>query len=245
MERSKGLTRNQSDNKRLWDLYEAQWSPSRHIIAEDPKIRAQGKSLEVLGDEWGTARSIDHILGLFLKPYLSPWSNVCEIGSGGGRIARRVAPLVAHLTCSDVSQRMLERCRKTLSSLANVSFLDLSSGLPPSEVPIFDLVFSFDVFVHLDLHTMWRLIQEISSSLNAGGVVVLHTSNLLTREGWKRFSRQSEYELASFFFVTPEVVKLFLHHAGFELLKESIEDEADFYLSRDYVVVARKSVISR
>ncbi|MDQ6839647.1 MAG: class I SAM-dependent methyltransferase [Actinomycetota bacterium] len=64
-------------------------------------------------------------------------------------------------------------------------------------------MYSFDVFVHLDLHVQWSYIKEIERMLKPGGKVFIHTADLTTSAGWNRFVRQSGYRVEGFYFMTP------------------------------------------
>ncbi len=62
------------------------------------------KELEYLGDEWSDAESLNEVLEDFLFPYLEKASVVAEVGSGGGRLASRVAGRVQALHCYGTQQ---------------------------------------------------------------------------------------------------------------------------------------------
>lgn len=56
------------------------------------------------------------------QPFIGDASDVAEIGSGGGRVAVRVAPRCASYACFDISLEMLKKARDALSELSNVRF---------------------------------------------------------------------------------------------------------------------------
>jgi cyclopropane fatty-acyl-phospholipid synthase-like methyltransferase len=112
--------------------------------------------------------------------------------------------------------------------------------LPPWAVGYFDFVYSFDVFVHLDLHTIWRYVSDISAALRPGGRSFLHTMNLTTPSGWKAFASQNCYSVEGHYFVSPEIVRILVERAGLELMKESSADSSNLYMDRDYLFVMEK-----
>jgi SAM-dependent methyltransferase len=136
---------------------------------------------------------------------------------------------------------MLERARVALADRSNVEFVLLDSpDLPRHLHGSLDFIYSFDVFVHLDVHTQWRYLRQISEVLRPGGHAFLHTSNLTTGEGWKLFSSQAQYAVEGFYFVTPEIVRTLISHTDLELIKESEAGSSNYYLDRDYLFALRK-----
>jgi 2-polyprenyl-3-methyl-5-hydroxy-6-metoxy-1,4-benzoquinol methylase len=102
-----------------------------------------------------------------------------EIGSGGGRVAARVCTHVQSLHCFDISENMLNCAKQALSDHSNLLFSLLTSPVFPKEChDSFDFVYSFDVFVHLDLHMIWQYIQQIHKILKPGGKAFISTANL-------------------------------------------------------------------
>lgn len=115
------------------------------------------------------------------------------------------------------------------------------ASLPSDPDGQFGLVYSFDVFVHLDLHIQYRYLRQIHGLLEPGGRALVHTANLRAPRGWARFASQPAPSIRGFFFVTPETVDLLAEHAGFEIERRSDVDESNFYYGRDYVVLLRKA----
>ena len=198
--------------------------------------------LEFLGDEWGKKEDVLAILSEFVKPYVTPQSHALEIGVGGGRIAHQVAPLVGTLDVTDISSEMIARSKQALASHGNINYFTLASAsLGQWKNNSIDFVYSFDVFVHLDVHTMWGYFQEINRILKPNGKAFLHTSNLLAPEGWRRFSSQSKFRIEGHYFITPEIIHTFCNRSKLSLIKESLIDETNFYYARDYLLVIEKS----
>jgi len=179
------------------------------------------------------------------QAFVTPDSIVAEIGCGGGRIAARVHALVASLTCFDISDEMLKRAKQALSACPNVEFALLEdSRLPDSCTARFDFIYSFDVFVHLDLHTIWSYFQQIANALKPGGKAFVSTASLTRPAGWERFTAQSRYTVGGFYFIGEDTVRLFASRVGLRLVKESPEggDPSNIYINRDYLVVFEKTV---
>jgi len=62
--------------------------------------------LEFLGDEWSDKASLQIVMDEFFYPYLNKNDIVAEIGSGGGRIASKVANHVEKIYCFDISENV-------------------------------------------------------------------------------------------------------------------------------------------
>lgn len=223
-----------------WDRYARVWSPEfrGYEVAGDVRPEAY----EFLGDEWGNPGHVTEILEEFVYPYTDGSTIAVEIGSGGGRVAGRLAPRVKHLYCLDVSVEMLDRLRTALADRENVSYIHVPDATLPADVLAAepDFIFAFDVFVHLDLHTTWRYVKQIGDALRLGGHAFLHTTNLLTEPGWRRFAAQARHTLEGHYFVSPEIVRILLSRAGLRIVHEATEDASNFYKARDYLVVVQK-----
>ena len=82
----------------------------------------------------------------------------------------------------------------------------------------YHFIYSFDVFVHLDLHTIWSYMKTIHRMLLPNGKCFLSTSNLLAPLGWERFSTQDKYTVGGFYFTTPDAMRVRVFVACYWLL---------------------------
>ncbi|MEH1818463.1 MAG: class I SAM-dependent methyltransferase [Nostoc sp.] len=103
----------------------------------------------------------------------------------------------------------------------------------------FDFIYSFDVFVHLDLPTIWKYLNSIYKILNKGGRAFIHTSSITTPNGWTRFCSKADSEQL-YYTTSPEAIKWLIEKAQMTVIKESMPDGNNFYLERDYLVVIQK-----
>ena len=235
---------NFSVNRRLWDAGSRNWDKRSVTLSFEPasgRERYVESKLEFLGDEWSEPEAVDEIVSEFIRPFVTPESVVGEIGVGGARVASRVAPHVGKLYCFDIAPAMLARAKKALAGSDNVEYVLLRKPVFPREFAgAFDFVYSFDVFVHLDLHGMWRYFQEVARVLRCGGRAFIHTSNLAAPDGWARFASQEEYSVLGHYFVSPEIVQILSARSGFAIIKQSVPDPSNIYLNRDLLVVLKK-----
>lgn len=256
-------TSNIEENRKLWDLYADDWSPSTPWVASmaagthaaypaegspdgvEDETKKASAALSCVGDEWSLPAHLDQVVSDFVVPYVDAAStHAAEIGSGGGRVAQRVAPMVEHLRCFDISPRMLSRCRQALSAQDNVSFSLIQSNGPPifkAELhSTFDFIYAFDVFVHVDLHTLREYLIRIHELLRPGGKCFFSAANVLSPEGWRRFSAQGRASVAGFCWTSPDIVRCLIVNAGLRIVKEAEIDERNVYYNRDYLVLVEK-----
>lgn len=189
-------------NRKIWDRYVPLWQAYlRHDAPE--------KQYENVGDEWG---DVDIIVREWISPYLRPpysrGRNVAEIGAGGGRVAAKVAPLVSMLHIFDISAAMLEAAKQGLSpknSNVQYTLLPTSEGFDSSLEGSFDMVYCFDAMVHMEMQTVWRYLQAFHRILRPGGIVFISVGDLMSEQGWDRFSSLKPRRDIPFYFMTEEV----------------------------------------
>ena len=234
---------NFSYNRRLWNHYARYWDPGLYKV-EDERIKSDTEKkhyLEFMGDEWGRKEDLHKIIEEFILSFVNQNSIVGEIGLGHGRVASRVAPKVKNLVGFDISRTFLKAARKKLASYANISFVLLKkNGFPEEFTNYFDFVYGFDVFVHLDLHSMRDWLLAIHQGLKPGGKFFVHTANLATEAGWQRFARQKKFSIEGHYFVVPQIIQVLATQTGFRIVKESTKDQNNFYKERDYLAVMEK-----
>jgi ubiquinone/menaquinone biosynthesis C-methylase UbiE len=111
-----------------------------------------------------------------------------EIGCGVGRAGLVLAPHGGSWTGAAISTNMLTHARKRLSALANVRLVHLSGiGLHEFEDSSFDVVYSTNVFAHLDEVERWRYVEEAFRVLREGGRIYIDNTDLESDAGWAIF----------------------------------------------------------
>jgi SAM-dependent methyltransferase len=182
---------------------------------------------------------------------------VAEIGVGGGRVASRVYGHVKHLYCFDIAEEMLKQAQESIAQLhaqnlastadasaiaasaspatlpSNISFHLLSSApsFPPKLLGSCDVVYSFDVLPHVDLHTIYGYFKTVRTILKPNPTegdrsrprprVFLHTANLCAPLGFERFSKQSRYTAGGFYFVSPDIIHQLAAQTGYRIIQQS------------------------
>jgi len=102
-------------------------------------------------------------------------ARVLEIGCGGGRITRLVAPSAGEVVATDTSPSMLAEARETLAALPNVSLVRARSFLLDGFADgSFDVVFSQGLTPYLDPLDVLAMIAESRRVLRTGGACILN-----------------------------------------------------------------------
>ncbi len=232
-------------NSEIWDWYAERWNDPAfrsHQLSYEGRTGEDPAAVARLGEEWGRLDDAIQIIDEWILPHVGP-SSVCgEIGTGGGRVAVRVAPKVAEFHAFDISKKMLALVQAELADVGGARFHHLVEPALPAEFSgHFDFLYSFDVFVHLDLHVQWRYLQEITRALKPGGKAFLHTANLTSDAGWQRFAEQDHYRVEGFYFTTPQAVRTLVERAGLRLIAERSGGSENFYYERDLFVLVERA----
>lgn len=234
---------------RDWDEYAARWrADNSWVKIEDlANTLPRGAYLRLVGDEWGDKRSVREFVADFVVPHLSPDAIAVEIGSGGGRIAVMVAPWCRLLIALDTSAEMIGALREAAAPLRNIVPILMAPGnarLPLADASV-DLIYSFDVMVHLDQRTIFRYLDEISRVLKGGGVAAVHHATCETAAGWEHFVQSvargvNEGDFASFEYLHSTTLRQMADQVGLAVLGTTIGRRGNFYYERDVVALLRK-----
>jgi SAM-dependent methyltransferase len=148
-------------SKRYWDEAardNAAWHIATGHTSEDEDFFASG------------AAEVDHYLAA-AGVALQGADVVVEIGSGVGRMTRRLSELAGKVIATDVSREMLTRARGNLRGSDNVEFLEVSGdGDLPLEDASADAVFSYITMQHVPtVAAQERYFAEALRVLRPGG----------------------------------------------------------------------------
>lgn len=212
------------------------WVPPDRLVWELYSGAYQGKT--TVGSEWnrtdrlGLSASPDEFLDYLNRELIRPVVEeyrpalTLEIGSGGGRITDLLVAACPRVIASDTSRGMMRIIRKRYMNRSHVEYLQLNGrDLRPLSDSSVDLVFSYDVFVHLNPWDIFNYLREIRRVLRPGGVAVIHHANTFSKFGWKQFT---ETELPvqlgthklpqNFTPMTPEFFASFAERAGMKVV---------------------------
>eukprot|EP00026_Physarum_polycephalum_P015403 Phypoly_transcript_16075.p1 GENE.Phypoly_transcript_16075~~Phypoly_transcript_16075.p1 ORF type:complete len:261 (+),score=37.30 Phypoly_transcript_16075:90-872(+) len=235
-------TGNFDTNKKLWNNYAQDWGKEVDWVKKMVDNLPDKRELEFVGDEWSDATSFHQVLEEFLFPLLSSEKIVAEVGSGGGRVASQVAGKVKELYCFDIAEKMLQKAKTALAECTNTTFHLIQSNEFPTnfQSSFFDVIYAFDVFPHVDLHSIWQWLRAMNVAIKPGGYVFISTANLAAPGGWTRFAQQTKYSAGGFYFLTPETLDVLVSHTDFVFVKRSSPSPTNIYYNRDFLCVLHK-----
>jgi ubiquinone/menaquinone biosynthesis C-methylase UbiE len=161
----------------VWDALAS--SPERAAAAacghpEDDRVRRSA------------SRPLNQILQL---AKVNPLDDVLEIGCGVGRIGLELAPHCRRWTGADISGNMLAYAARRLQTLSNVRFLQLEDiSLRGIAADSFDVVYSTNMFAHIDQMDRWRYVEEAFRVLRPGGRLCIDNLDLESERAWTSFA---------------------------------------------------------
>ncbi len=102
---------------------------------------------------------------------IRPTDTVLEIGSGVGRMTRRLAELAQRVTAVDISREMLHRAARNLAAISDVEYVQVSGdGTLPLPDNSIDVVFSYIALQHVpSANAQLRYLRESLRVLRPGG----------------------------------------------------------------------------
>lgn len=248
-------------NEKGWDQYAANWDQNKQQSSVPGLAVADHGQLDLLGDEWNLmCKSIKYPYGIDcfsneeFKEYI--WKNllelylprnndlsIMEIGPGGGRITQMLLPRTRELYAVDISKEMLAQLKKKFSNNEKVKYImtdgNSISGIPENSL---DCMVTFDCFVHVEPHEIYRYLEITKDLLKDGGIGIIHFSDMETEIGFEKFCHDAGGIVVngktyySFSVMTKGVMKKFMGKFGFEILTLTND-----ILPRDAIVVFRKN----
>jgi ubiquinone/menaquinone biosynthesis C-methylase UbiE len=167
------------------------------------------------GHEWsahfGTTEKLwnEHLFS-HLIPFRG--KKILEIAPGHGRITQFLAILAGELQVVDLNENCIEETKKKLGTFVEKYHTNDGRSLTSLEDEYFDLVFSFDSFVHMHANVIEAYIKEINRVLKPGGYGLIHHSYL---QGGKDESFQNKAGRSN---MTPDIFKGFVESNGMQIL---------------------------
>lgn len=112
-----------------------------------------------------------------LHPFL-PCRRILEIAPGHGRWTQYLKNICSELHIVDLSPHCIEACRQRFAADPHITY-SVNDGASLAMVPgDFNLIFSFDSLVHVEIEIMEAYLAQIGKILARDGVCFLHHSNL-------------------------------------------------------------------
>lgn len=178
-------------------------------------IESYEKSAKGLGnkfdDHGARVKDIQEVFSLIGKE--NP--KVLEIGCGNGRDAKEIIKLTNDYFGIDISQEMINLARERASG-AKFEVADVESFVFPKGI---DIVIAFASLIHCDTNSLTRILSDLFSSLNEGGLVRLS----LKFGEHKEVTKTDEFGSRTHYTYTAEDIKKVAPQ--FVVEKEEIEEK--------------------
>ena len=152
-----------------------------NMLEEGKRLRKGHNTTKdnVYGMEWGNPQTVEPLVYVkekFLIPYLSSNTSVLEIGPGGGRWTQYMLE-TKHIYVVDYHQEILDELKSNFD-MPNMTFIN-NNGNDFPDIPekSIDLLFSFGVFVHLDIDIIDNYLKNIKPLLHKKSNVIIHYSD--------------------------------------------------------------------
>lgn len=149
-----------------------------------PGLNSRGLNAEIWdnwdwaagGDEWTPSEAWKtSLVAQVLKPRVPEGSVMVEIGPGAGRWTEHLIPRAVDYTGIDISKSCVEVCAKKFAGAAQAQFrCNEGNNLPGVVDASVDVIWSFDVFVHINLVDIGSYLEEFNRVLKPGGRAIIH-----------------------------------------------------------------------
>jgi SAM-dependent methyltransferase len=129
------------------------------------------------GDEWTPSPEWKtSLVERVLKPRVPEGAAVVEIGPGAGRWTEHLIPRASSYAGIDISQTCVALCAdKFASDKVKAAFrVNAGNDLPGVQDGSVDVIWSFDVFVHINLEDVAAYLDEFKRVLKPGGRAIIH-----------------------------------------------------------------------
>lgn len=193
----------------------------------------EGRDTEIYGSQWGDPEnfsqspSLAMIKNNFIDPYVTDQTVVLEIGCGGGRWTKFFGN--AHQVYAlDAFDEMLQET-KTSYYRANGGNNNLilirtnGTDIPTVDEYSVDYIFTFDVFVHLDIEVIEQYLISAKKVLKDTGTMFIHYGDKTKYRG---------KENIGFSWNSPEIMHSLLKKLGLAIVCENttVFDNSNFVL---------------
>lgn len=185
-----------------------------HLDMLNTAVRAKQPEADGLyGLHWGDPEKLPELATVrdkWLKPYVNPGHAAIEIGPGGGRWTRYMLGFKT-IFAVDLHQELLDELKKRFTP-PNMRFIrNNGTDFPGIDTESIDFLFSFGVFVHLDVDIIQRYLVNMRPVLKRTATAVIQYSDK---------DKQAAKDNKSFSENNPRIMRKLLADAGYEIVEE-------------------------
>ncbi len=162
------------------------------------------------GEEWTPSPEWkESLLRNVLRRYIPHGGHIMEIGPGAGRWTGALIEMADTFSAVDIAESCVRVCQQKFATHSNARFF-VGNGKDLSDIPdaSVDSLWSFDVFVHINIAEAASYVREFSRVMRSNSVGVVHHGTSGGLDGGWRSN------------LTSQVFRELLHQAGFRVLSE-------------------------
>ena len=178
------------------------------LKGRDPKVGLHGL-------QWGDpekSRRLNYIKRKFIVPFIDSTHTALEIGPGGGRWTRYLLDF-KKIYAVDYHQELLDELKKNYNK-PNMVFIKNNGtdfpGIPENSI---DYVFSFGVFVHLDLNIIEEYVKNLQTIIKPTTNIVIQYSDKTKKQAQLNATFSENY---------PEKMRQLVKNYDFKILDEDL-----------------------
>jgi ubiquinone/menaquinone biosynthesis C-methylase UbiE len=191
-------------------------SPMHVNMLETAKTLGQIERDGLYGLQWGDPQNDQDLRWVrdhYLLPYVNPDHAAVEIGPGGGRWTRYLLGF-GELHCVDFNQPLLDEHARNFRAPNLHLIKNNGTDFPGIADQSIDFVFSFGVFVHLDLEVIEAYLRSMHRIIKPSGCAMIQYSDK-NKEGARKRGK-------GFTDSTPEIIRPMVIASGHRILEEDI-----------------------
>ena len=188
----------------------------RGLLARLKRVLKRESRFDLYGLDWGDPEAVEPLRYMrqhYIDPYVNPEHTAVELGPGGGRWTRYLLGF-KEIYAIDYHQELLDELKRNYAHYSHIHFIKNSGNdFPGVAAKSVDFVFSFGVFVHLDLDIIKAYLANMRAILKPRANVVLQysDSNKILARMNKGFSEND-----------PEKMRSAVKEAGYTILEEDL-----------------------
>lgn len=177
-------------NRKIWNSYN--WQRGGEEWTQDAK---RYKNLDP--NLWKNS-----LINKTMLKYIKKGTTILEIGPGAGRWTEVLLTISDRLLIVDISERALELCKEKFKDHSNIEYYLINDPkLDFIRDNSIDYIWSYDVFVHINLTDIERYISEFQRILKSNGCGIIHHAGTYLKkdEEWVRKMAFRSYMDGKFF----------------------------------------------